>query len=82
LLRDGRLNWVEGKGQVIRSAAIVAIYPVYVVYSVGQYALLQPTWPRRIGMFVTFLPVFTFVTLLWLGALMMIFGIIRALLGY
>lgn len=67
---------------MIRQVRVVAIYPVYSVYWAGRYALLQPTWPRRIGMFVTFLPAIGLMSLLWLGALMVTFGIVRAFVGY
>jgi len=64
---------------MIYNALICAIYPAYSLYWVAQYAALQPTWPRKIGMFITFLPVLAFTTLMWLGAVGLLYAALRAL---
>jgi hypothetical protein len=66
---------------VIRQAAVVAIYPAYSAYWAARYALLQPTWPRRVGMFMMFLPVIAFMSLIWLGTAFLLCGAIQVMLG-
>ena len=31
----------------------IVLFPIYAAWQIAQYANLQPTWPRKIGMFVT-----------------------------
>ncbi len=44
-------------------------YPLWWGLGVARYASLQPSWPRRIGLFASFVPILLFHSLLWLGAL-------------
>jgi hypothetical protein len=59
---------------------IVIAYPVVGIYWIIRYANLQPTWPRKIGMFVTFIPVWAFGSLLWFGTIGLLYGFARILL--
>ncbi len=43
-------------------------YPLCWGLGVARHASRQPTWPRRIGLFASFVPVLLFHSLLWLGA--------------
>jgi hypothetical protein len=53
------------------------IYPAYAIYWIARYSGLQPTWPRRIGMFVTFIPVLSIMTVFWLAAVLVTISVLR-----
>jgi hypothetical protein len=47
---------------------------------IARYAGEQPTWPRKIGMFLTFLPALAFATLLWGDVVGFAYALARALI--
>ncbi len=57
-------------------------FPVWWVLGVARYARLQPTWPRKIGLFLTFTPLLLFYSLIWLGALTVASGVLLDVVHY
>ena len=46
--------------RLTRGVLIAATWPAYPVINIAAYASLQETWPAKIGMFLTFIPVLAF----------------------
>lgn len=51
-------------------------YPLWWGFGVARHASRQPTWPRKIGLFASFVPVLLFHSLLWLGAVIATGGVL------
>ncbi len=64
------------KHQRLRGWLGLLVFPIWWTLGVARHASLQPTWPRKIGLFASFVPVLLFHSLLWLGALALAWGIL------
>jgi hypothetical protein len=62
----------------MRDGLLIAFaLPAYQVWNIAKYCSVQKGWVAKVGMFITFLPVFILSTAIWIGFWAVILGLLR-----